>query len=216
LKFGQREVKFTLNLNSSRSREMKLRGRPIYLIVIVLFIFSLLLYSGWKIWELKKAEGILLKASKAMDKAKSYKVRITVKADGKIYKQFKEVSGKKLHWKDETRGEEQYYINGILYIKNKDGSWSEREVNWETEWYKANNLDRAKNIKLKKISLEKGKPIFVISYTLPSNFGGTLKATDYIDAFSYRYVKASTEGPGFMQKAEFYDYGKELEIKPPK
>jgi hypothetical protein len=29
-------------------------------------------------------------------------------------------------------------------------------------------------------------------------------------------VKASTEGPGFMQKAEFYDYGKELEIKPPK
>ena len=153
-----------------------------------------------------------------MDKTKYYKVKVTIQADSVQEIQSKEISGNNLHWQNQTSGQEQYYIGGVLYTRISHGGWRSERVDWARTWKEVNNLNKAKDIRLEGTKKVEGRECFVVSYILPFASGKKtkeLKATDYIDTKTYRYVKAVGEAKRYKETSIFYDYNRRIEISLP-
>jgi len=164
-----------------------------------------------------KGSYILDKAAKAMDETKYYKVKVTVIRDSAQETQSKEISGDDLHWRNVTSGEEQYYIDGVLYARVSHG-WSTEKVSWTRTWKEANKLEKAKKVSVAGPKRVNGQECFVVTYILPFASGEKteeLKATDYINTETYRYVKAIGEAKGYKETSIFYDYDHKIEISLP-
>lgn len=194
-----------INFETDRKR------KPIFLIVLLLPAMIVGCSSNL-------GPSILDKAAKAMDKTKNYRVRVVTESNGYQDEQLKEISGHDLHWRSQTSGEEQYYIDGVLYTRDPKVGWRTEKVKWERAWKKVNKLDKAENIKMARKEKVDGRECFVITYTLPFASEKTaekLKATDYINAKTFRYVKAVGVAKGYKSTSIFYDYGKKISISVP-
>ncbi|MCK4778502.1 MAG: hypothetical protein KAS39_08970 [Actinomycetia bacterium] len=178
--------------------------------IIAVLIISSVVYYFFKP-ESMSATQILDKASLAMDNTVYYKAKVDIKVDEKRFKQIKEISGNNLHWKDEGTAQEQYYIDGTLFSLETGGIWKQEKVEWSRVWVDVNSLKKAKNLKLEGKEKIDGVWCYILKYNIED-----LRATDYIKVADFLYLKAVTEAEDFIQTTSFYDYDKNIELKPPK